>query len=125
MKPPQRRERPLHWMASTKKDLLACPADVQDVFGYALDLAQRGGKHQDVKPLKGFGGNAVLEVVEDHSSGTYRAVYTVRYADTIYVLHVFQKKAKRGAATPRADIDLIESRLRDVEAARKAIEGLS
>lgn len=120
MKSPQPDERPLYWMASTKKDLLACPEDVQDVFGYALDPAQRGARHRDAKPLKGFGGGAVLEVVEDYSSGTYRAVYTVRYTGVVYVLHVFQKKSKRGIATAQTDIALIKSRLRNIEATRKA-----
>lgn len=90
----------------------ACPDDVQQTFGYALYLAQHGDKHDQAKPLKGFGGAGVLEVVEDHDGDTYRAVYTVRIAGAVYVLHVFQKKAKRGIATPKSDLDLIKQRLR-------------
>lgn len=89
-----------------------CPDDVQQTFGYALYLAQLGDKHDQAKPLKGFGGAGVLEVVEDHDGDTYRAVYTVRIAKAVYVLHVFQKKAKRGIATPKSDLDLIKQRLR-------------
>ena len=91
--------KPLVWMGSSKKDLLACPDDVQDVFGYALHLAQIGEKHDRAKPLKGFGGAGVLEVVEDSAGDTYRAVYTVKFASMVYVLHVFQKKSTKGAAT--------------------------
>lgn len=120
MKTPYAMTRPLLWVASAKKDLVDCPKDVQAEFGHALYLAQIGIKHANAKPLKGFGGSAVLEVVEDHSSGTYRAVYTVRFADAIYVLHVFQKKSKHGAATPQSDIVLIRSRLQLVEIARHA-----
>lgn len=116
---PQRAERPLIWVSSTKKDLLACPDDVQDTFGYALDLAQRGRKHTDAKPMRGFGSAGVLEIVEDSSSGTYRAVYTVRYVDAVYVVHVFQKKSKQGAATPKADMDLIRTRLKAIEDIRR------
>ena len=81
------------------------------MFGYALYLAQAGGKHPAAKPLKGFGSAGVLEVVEDHQSGTYRAVYTVRLKDSVYVLHVFQKKSKTGIETPQKDIDLVKARL--------------
>lgn len=83
--------KPLRWVASSKKDLMAMPEDVQDTFGYALHLAQAGQKHPDAKPLKGFGGAGVLEVVEDFHGDTYRAVYTVRYALAVYVVHCFQK----------------------------------
>lgn len=102
--------------------MLDCPNDIQDVFGYALDLAQRGDKYKDAKPLKGFGGASVLEVVGDHSSGTYRAVYTARYRDAVYVLHVFKKKSMHGIVTPKADLDLIRARLRSVEAERTAAQ---
>lgn len=88
--------KPLYWVGSSKKDLQSLPEDVQDVFGYALHLAQAGGKHAQAKPLKGFGGAGVLEVVEDFFSDTYRAVYTVKFGDAIYVLHVFQKKPSSG-----------------------------
>jgi len=105
--------KPVWWMGSSRKDLYACPDAVQDTIGFALYLAQIGGKHDQAKPLKGFGGAGVLEVVEDHDGDTYRAVYTVRFANAIYVLHVFQKKSKPGVATPKADLDLIKKRLRD------------
>ena len=104
---------PLLWMGSSRKDLRACPTAVQDTMDFALYLAQTGGKHPQAKPLKGFGGSGVLEVVEDDDGNAYRAIYTVRFANAVYVLHVFQKKSKRGTATPKADIDLIKSRLRD------------
>lgn len=92
------------------------PGGVQDTFGYALHLAQVGGKHSQAKPLKGFGGAGVLEVVEDHQGDTYRAVYTVRYAQAVYVVHCFQKKATTGIATPKPDMELIERRLKAVDA---------
>ena len=104
--------KPLHWVGSSKKDLLAMPSDVVDVFGFALHLAQSGKKHGQAKPLKGFGGASVLEVIEDHMGDTYRAVYTVKIADRVYVLHCFQKKSTKGIETPRQDIDLIRERLR-------------
>jgi phage-related protein len=78
--------KPLEWVASSKKDLLSMPPDVVDVFGYALHLAQQGGKHAQVKPLKGFGSAGVLEFVEDDDGNTYRAVYTVRFSNAVYVL---------------------------------------
>jgi phage-related protein len=87
------------------------PADVQDVFGHALDLAERGLKHPEVKPLKGFGGAGVLEVVEDFDTNTYRAVYTVRFDNAVYVLHCFQKKSTSGVKTAQRDIELIRIRL--------------
>ncbi|MGH9255069.1 MAG: type II toxin-antitoxin system RelE/ParE family toxin [Vicinamibacterales bacterium] len=89
----------------------AFPASVQDEVGYALYLAQRGGKHVSAKPLKGLG-PGVLEVVSDHRGDTFRAVYTVRLADRVFVLHAFQKKSKHGIATPQADIELIKRRLK-------------
>lgn len=105
----------LRWVASSKKDLRAMPEDVQDTFGYALHLAQAGQKHPDAKPLKGFGGAGVLEVVEDFHGDTYRAIYTVRYAEAIYVVHCFQKKSTQGITTPKPDVALIKSRLKAIE----------
>ena len=104
--------KPIKWVASSKRDLDAMPEDVKDVFGHAIDLAQAGGRHQDAKPLSGFGSAGVLEVVEDFRSDTYRAVYTVKFAGWIYVLHCFQKKSKSGIKTPTEDIDLINTRLK-------------
>src|SRR5437667_12228279 len=105
-KPPPPPIKPLVWLGSTKKDLLALPASVIDTFGYALYLAQISKKHEQAKPLRGFGSAAVLEIVEDWRGNTYRAVYTVRFAAAVVVLHVFQKKAKSGAATPKQDMEL-------------------
>lgn len=85
-------------------------------MGYALWLAQQGDKHPDAKPLKGFGGSTVLEVVEDHTDGTYRAVYTVRFEDAVYLLHAFQKKSKQGKKTPLPEIEIVKSRLKAAEA---------
>jgi phage-related protein len=104
--------KPLKWIASAKRDLDAMPDDVKDVFGHAIDLAQAGGKHPDAKVLSGFGSAGVLEVVEDHQGDTYRAVYTVKFAGWVYVLHCFQKKSKSGIATPKPDMDLITTRLK-------------
>ena len=114
--------RPLYWVGSCKRDLLALPEDVVDVFGYALYLAQIGKKHEQARPLKGFGSAGVLEVVEDWEGNTYRAVYTVRFMCGVFVLHVFQKKAKRGIATPKADLDLIRDRLKAAEQVARSLE---
>jgi phage-related protein len=84
-------------------------------MGYALYLAQIGKKHESVKLLKGFGGASVLELVDDHDGDTYRAVYTVRFAAAVYVLHAFQKKSKKGRETPKSDIDIVRRRLRTAE----------
>ena len=92
------------------------PKSVRQKVGFALYFAQHGEKHESAKPLKGFGGAGVLEVVEDYDRGTYRAVYTMRFSEAVYVLHVFQKKAKRGIVTPVRELDLIRARLQ--EAAR-------
>ncbi|MCC6656588.1 MAG: type II toxin-antitoxin system RelE/ParE family toxin [Rhodocyclaceae bacterium] len=111
--------RPIFWVASSKKDLRALPRSVQDVFGYALHLAQTGRKHDQAKPLKGFGGAGVLEVVDDFRSDTYRAIYTVKYSNAVYVLHCFQKKSSHGIGTPKPDIDLVRERLKAAEAHAK------
>ncbi len=84
-------------------------------MGFALYVAQQGGKHVDAKPLKGFGNAGVVEVVTDHRGDTFRAVYTVRFADAVYVLHAFQKKSKTGRETPRVEMELIERRLCEAE----------
>ena len=95
------------------------PDDVVDVFGFALHLAQTGKKHDQAKPLKGFGGAGVLEVVEDHQGDTFRAVYTVKIADAVYVLHCFQKKSQQGIETPKHEMDLIRDRLKAAQAFAK------
>jgi len=105
----------LFWIGSSRNDLKEFPEDVQDEMGYALYLAQVGDKHAKAKPMEGFGGGTVLEVVDDYDDDTYRGVYTVRFADVIYVLHAFQKKSKHGIKTPRHEIDLIKARLRQAE----------
>lgn len=104
--------KPLYWVGSSKKDLLEMPATVVDVVGYALYLAQSGLKHQQAKPLKGFGSAGVLEVVEDYDGNTYRAVYTVRFSNGVYVLHCFQKKSHKGIETSKQDKEMIEARLK-------------
>jgi phage-related protein len=107
--------KPVVWIGSTWADLAFFPEDVKDAIGYALYIAQRGGKHADAKPLRGFGGAGIPEIVEDHAGDTYRAVYTVRLAGRIYVLHAFQKKSKSGIRTPKVEIELIRSRLKLAE----------
>ena len=102
--------KPLYWIASSLKDLKAMPVPLQKAFGTALRSVQLGGMPRAAKPLKGFGGAGVLELVEDYDRGTYRAVYTVNLPGVVYVLHVFQKKSKRGIATPRHEIALVRSR---------------
>lgn len=107
--------RPLVWRGTSKTDFMMFPQIVQREMGYALFMAQMGERHSTmVKTLGGFGGGTVVEVRESHDGNAYRAVYTVRYADAVYVLHAFQKKSKKGIATPKADIDLIEKRLKDL-----------
>ena len=100
---------------SSLKDLREFPDAVQDHTGYVLFVAQQGGKHRGAKPLTGFGGAGVVEVVKDYRGDTFRAVYTLRYAGAVYVLHAFQKKSKTGRETPRGDIELIKQRLREAE----------
>jgi phage-related protein len=114
--------KPLLWVSSSKKDLKQMPADVQDVFGHALDLAQSSKKHPDAKPLKGFGGAGVLELIEDFDTNTYRAIYTVRFGNAVYVLHCFQKKSTTGIKTAQCDIDLIRKRLQAAQEHAKGSE---
>ena len=91
---------------------MALPTNVRKFFGHALDFAQRGGQHSAAKTLKGFGGAGVIEVVENDAGGTYRAVYTVKFEEAVFVLHCFQKKSKSGIATPREDMNIIRARLK-------------
>jgi phage-related protein len=104
-------EKPLHWVGSARKDLLAFPEAVKDGIGAALSVAQFGGKHPAAKPWKGEG-PGVFEVVEDHYENTYRAVYTVRFEAAVYVLHAFQKKSPKGVKTAETDVDLVSKRLK-------------
>lgn len=113
--------RALYWVGSSKRDLMALPDAVIDVFGYALYLAQIGQKHEQTKPLRGFGSAGVLEVVEDRQGNTYRAVYTLRFAGRVFVLHVFRKKSKRGVATPKGELELIRDRLKRAEQIAKEL----
>ena len=113
------KDKPLAWIGSSKKDLMALPLDVRKFFGHALDFAQRGDKHDAAKVLKGFGGAGVLEIVDDDHDGTYRAVYTVKFVEAVFVLHCFSKKSKRGIETPKEDMDVIRMRLKVAEALAK------
>jgi phage-related protein len=107
--------RPLIWRGASKADFMAFPRTVQREMGYALFLAQMGERHSTMtKTLSGFGSAAVMEVRKSYDGDAYRAVYTVHYADAVYVLHAFQKKSKKDVATPKAEADLIERRLKDL-----------
>jgi phage-related protein len=105
-------EKPLFWVGSSHDAILGLPDEVKDEIGFALSEAQFGSKHVSAKPLLGFGGAGVLEVVSDFDGSTYRGVYTVKFAGAVYVLHVFQKKAKKGAKAPKHEIDLVKQRLK-------------
>jgi phage-related protein len=111
----QQKRKPVRFMGSSQSDLQRFPKEVRIVVGNALNAAQLGGKHRDAKVMRGFGGASVLEIVDDYDGDTYRAVYAVRFADLVYVLHAFQKKSKKGAETPKSDIDLIKQRLKVAE----------
>jgi phage-related protein len=111
--PEPRPETPVFWVASSRKDLRSFPKAVRLTFGQALYDAQTGDKHPAAKPLKGFGGAGVLEVVEDDRGSTYRAVYTIKFAGAVYVLHAFQKKSKAGIRIPAEEIEKVRARLRE------------
>lgn len=111
------------WIASSLDDLRGFPEPVKQSMGFAIFQAQCGGKHPQAKPLKGFKGGGVLEAVEDFDGDTFRTVYTVRFSDVLYVLHAFQKKSKRGIATPKHEIDLIKSRLKMAEQLHESMTG--
>ncbi|MBS0210696.1 MAG: type II toxin-antitoxin system RelE/ParE family toxin [Planctomycetes bacterium] len=108
--------KPLEWVASSKGDLIEFPIPVRKEMGFALYLAQLGARSPSAKALRGFGGAGVVEIVVTHDGNAYRGVYTVRFAQAIYVLHCFQKKSHRGIATPKPHIELIEQRLKVAEA---------
>jgi phage-related protein len=114
-------ERPLYWIGSSKKDLMGLPADVRRFFGHALNFAQEGEQHEAAKILKGFAGAGVLELIEDDADGTYRAVYTVKFKEAVFVLHCFQKKSKSGISTPQKEMEVIHARLKVAEAMAKEI----
>lgn len=107
--------KPVHWIGSTKKDVLDFPDDVRSEVGYTLYLAQMGDKSLNAIPMVGFGSAKVLEVVIDDTGDAYRAVYTVKFPRAVYVLHAFQKKSKRGTATPQPELNLIRARLKVAE----------
>jgi phage-related protein len=115
-------EKPLFWVGSSKRDLMALPVDVRKFFGHALNFAQHGERHDAAKVLIGFGSAGVLEVVEDDADGTYRAVYTVKFNEAVFVLHCFQKRSKSGIATPKRDMEIIHSRLKAAEALAKELQ---
>lgn len=114
--------RPLLWVGTSKDDLKEFPDDVQDHIGFALYQAQIGLKHRDAKPLASLG-PGVLELVSDFDTNTYRAVYAVRFREAVYVLHAFQKKSRKGIATPKAEIDLVKRRLEAAEQHHRALHG--
>jgi len=107
--------KPLEFVGSSRRDLKAMPAIVRQVFWRAFLRAQLGGKPAKAKPLKGYRGAGILEIVEDYDTDAYRAVYTVRFAVVVYVLHVFQKKSRFGIATASRDLELIKTRLKKAE----------
>jgi phage-related protein len=111
----QRRPKPVFWIASSRKDLKKFPKGARQTVGQALFDAQKGEKHPDAKPLKGFHGAGVLEVVDDDDGNAYRAVYTVKFAGIVYVLHAFQKKSKSGSKTPPEEIEKVKTRLKEAE----------
>ena len=104
--------KPVRWVGSSKEDLSTFPTEVRQQVGGALWEAQIGRKAPYAKPFKGFGDAGVLEIVDDFDGNTFRAVYTIRFAKAVYVLHAFQKKSKRGVATPKAELDMVNQRLR-------------
>lgn len=107
--------KPLRWLGGSREDLREFPREIRREIGFALHFAQAGDKHPSAKPLRGFGSAGVLEAVADFRGDAFRAVYTVRFADVVYVLHVFQKKSKRGIATPKREMALIRERLKWAE----------
>ncbi len=115
-------EKPLEWIGSSHRDLMELPTNVRRFFGYALSLAQAGDQHETTKVLKNFASAGVLEVVENDAGGTYRAVYTVKFAEAVFVLHCFQQKSKRGIATPKKDMDIIRARLKVAAAIAKELQ---
>ena len=108
-------QKPPEWVGSSKSDLRQFPEDVRRLMGVAIHDAQNGDGHPDAKAMRGFGGRSVLELLDDHDGDTYRGICTVKFSKAIYVLHCFQKKSKKGSATPQHAIDLVSSRLKAAE----------
>ena len=115
--------KPTVWIGSSREDVRAFPSEVRRVMGFAIDDAQNGDEHPRAKALKGFGGRSVLEIIDDEDGDTYRAVYTVRFAGVVYVLHAFQKKSKKGSETPKQHIEIIKARLKAAEAHYRENQG--
>ena len=115
-------EKTLKWIGSSYKDLISLPDDIRREFGFALSLAQFGEKHINAKVLKGFGGAGVLEVIENNVGGTYRAVYTIKFDEIVFVLHCFQKKSKTGIETPKEDMNIIQSHMKLAEQISKELK---
>lgn len=109
------KRKPVRFVVGAQADLRRFPKEVRIAIGTALNAAQLGGKHKDAKPIRGFGGATVVEIVADFDGDTFRAVYTVRFAGVVYVLHAFQKKSKRRIETPKGHIELIRQRLKLAE----------
>ncbi len=107
--------RPLFWLSSTRSDVRRFPREVKREIGRALYAAQQGETDPAAKPLRGFGGGSVLEIVSDYRGDTWRAVYTVRFSEAVYVLHAFQKKSKQGITTPKREMELIHRRLAEAQ----------
>jgi phage-related protein len=107
--------KPVRWVGASHRDVRSFPPPVRTGIGHALYAAQKGETDPAAKPLRGFGGRAVLEIVTDRRGDTWRSVYTVRFEGAVYVLHAFQKKSKKGIATPKKELDLIRQRLADAE----------
>src|SRR3989338_7374228 len=105
----------LYFAGASRKDIRAFPEEVREDIGYALFEVQRGGKPTSAKSLRGFGGAGVLEIIENFDGNAYRAVYTVKFPKAVYVLHCFQKKSKRGIATPQKEAELIKQRFKAAE----------
>jgi phage-related protein len=109
-------QKPTVWIGSSRDELRAFPDEARRVMGFAINDAQNGDEHPRAKALRGFGGRSVLEVIDDEDGDTYRAVYPVRFAGVVYVLHAFQKKSKKGIETPKRDVEIIRARLKLAEA---------
>jgi len=109
-------QKPTVWIGSSRDDLRAFQDEARRVMGFAINDAQNGDEHPRAKALKGFGGRSLLEVIDDEDGDTYRAVYTVRFAGVVYILHAFQKKSKKGIETPKRDVEIIRTRLKLAEA---------
>ncbi len=116
------RRKPLDFIGSSRDDLRAFPKEVRTVMGVALNSAQLGGKHPAAKPLRGFHGAGVLEIVDDFDGDTYRAIYTVKFEDIVYVLHAFKKKSKKGIETPKSALDLVKARYKFAEGIYNALK---